>query len=493
MCVHRLYSPPLWCRRPRARATGITLIEMLISVTLTLLIMFAVVRVFEIMGSGLREGRATISMAGQLRSVVHRLQQDLDGTTAPTLPWIDPDSGMGYLELIEGPGNDRDSNADGLDDHLDGNADGVADQDSSLGDIDDVLMFTIRSQGEPFVGRLQGGLIRQPVGTLVVDPTVVGANGQPLEQVIESPVAEVVWWVQFDDVNSNGTRDFTDLNGNNTRDSAEPFIESLMLYRRLLLVRPDLDLTRVPVDATRSHDFFNANDVSARHNTNGGGFVANSLSDLSKRENRFGHLIQRFPFVLNRTWLIPTFALYHGEDVMLGDVLSFDVRVYDPQAPIHQRSNVGLSPGDPGYPKTPSEIFSAAMIGRGAYVDLNYARDGTSPLVGSYFSGPSHPKSRLFVLANGSPASVYDTWPSHYERDGLDQDAGAGDGSENVVDEGSNGLDDDNKNGVDDVGERETAAPYGVPLRGVQVTVRMMDYGTRQVRQVSVVGDFVPE
>ena len=64
-------------RRSPRRSRGITLIEMLISVTLTLLIMFAVVRVFELMGSGLREGRATIEMAGQLRSVAHRLQQDL--------------------------------------------------------------------------------------------------------------------------------------------------------------------------------------------------------------------------------------------------------------------------------------------------------------------------------------------------------------------------------------------------------------------------------
>ena len=27
----------------------------------------------------------------------------------------------------------------------------------------------------------------------------------------------------------------------------------------------------------------------------------------------------------------------------------------------------------------------------------------------------------LLAIADGSPASVYDTWPPHYERDGLDQ------------------------------------------------------------------------
>ena len=35
--------------------------------------------------------------------------------------------------------------------------------------------------------------------------------------------------------------------------------------------------------------------------------------------------------------------------------------------------------------------------------------------------------------------------------------------------------------------------PYPVDLRGIEVRIRMMDFNTRQVRQVSVVGDFVPE
>ena len=56
-----------------------------------------------------------------------------------------------------------------------------------------------------------------------------------------------------------------------------------------------------------------------------------------------------------------------------------------------------------------------------------------------------------------------------------------------------NGIDDDNQNGVDDAGERETSPPYPAPLRGIEVRIRVMDYSTRQVRQVSVVADFVPE
>jgi hypothetical protein len=83
--------------------------------------------------------------------------------------------------------------------------------------------------------------------------------------------------------------------------------------------------------------------------------------------------------------------------------------------------------------------------------------------------------------------ATYDTWSLHYEYDGLDQD---GDG---LVDEGTNGFDDDEINGVDDIGERETAPPYADPLRGVQVTVRVYEPGTRQLRQSTVVVDFIPE
>jgi hypothetical protein len=128
------------------------------------------------------------------------------------------------------------------------------------------------------------------------------------------------------------------------------------------------------------------------------------------------------------------------------------------------------------------------VFARGAFVDLNYAKDVSSVLDGvGRFSGPPDSRSRLLNLTNGSFVSTYDTWSSHYERDGVNQD------QDDWVDEGVNGLDDDGVNGVDDALERETAAPYGVPLRGVEVTIRMMEFSTRQVRQISVVGDFVPE
>ena len=38
-----------------------------------------------------------------------------------------------------------------------------------------------------------------------------------------------------------------------------------------------------------------------------------------------------------------------------------------------------------------------------------------------------------------------------------------------------------------------TSPPYPIPLRGIEVTLRVQEYNTQQVRQASVVGDFLPE
>jgi hypothetical protein len=53
---------------------------------------------------------------------------------------------------------------------------------------------------------------------------------------------------------------------------------------------------------------------------------------------------------------------------------------------------------------------------------------------------------------------------------------------------------DSNANGiVDDTGELRTAPPYAVPLRGIQVKIRVFEPDSRQVREVTVVQDFLPQ
>jgi hypothetical protein len=113
------------------------------------------------------------------------------------------------------------------------------------------------------------------------------------------------------------------------------------------------------------------------------------------------------------------------------------------------------------------------------------------PSNASPFAGPSF-LSLPIPIVWGFPSAfscstTYDTWSMFYEHDGIDQDGVFG------VDQGTNGIDDNNANGVDDVTERETSPPYPVPLRGIQVRLRIIDRDTRQVRQMTVSSDFIPE
>ena len=68
-----------------------------------------------------------------------------------------------------------------------------------------------------------------------------------------------------------------------------------------------------------------------------------------------------------------------------------------------------------------------------------------------------------------------------------------------TADQGTNNLDDPDPTlgepvfGIDDAGELETSPPYPYPIRGLKATLRVVDFTTRQVRQTSVVRDFLPE
>ncbi len=202
----------------------------------------------------------------------------------------------------------------------------------------------------------------------------------------------------------------------------------------------------------------------------------------------------------------------YGSDVIQSQLLAFDAKIFDPDVTVQQTLRLppqptvpasfeSVLPGDPGY------TINGTPIGQGGFVDLFYARyiagafAAPTPLsVSSAFAGPPQPRSGLrqplpplspvtwgltFPVAH--PA-VYDAWPLFYEHDGLDQDGLF------QADQGTNGVDDPPfVNGVDDVTERETSPPYPVPLRGIQVRIRIIDPDSRQVRQVTVSSDFVPE
>jgi hypothetical protein len=177
------------------------------------------------------------------------------------------------------------------------------------------------------------------------------------------------------------------------------------------------------------------------------------LADLTARENRFMHnaagvvSAAAFPYVEAFTTgsaaadgEILTGAR-EGEDLVLTNVLAFDVRVFNP----------GL----------------ATAAGSAAYADLG---------------GAMHAK--VAAKLGGSGTVTYDTWSMHYEFNGIDDDGSNG------VDQGTNGIDDNGDNVVDDLEEFETAPPYGVPLRGVEIRIRCIEPTSQEVRQITIQHSF---
>ncbi|HEX4142105.1 MAG TPA: prepilin-type N-terminal cleavage/methylation domain-containing protein [Pirellulales bacterium] len=552
--------------RPRGRR-GVTLIELMVALAITMTMMTAVITLFANVAGTVANSRALIEVSERLRTARNRLQLDLAGHTATTLPPLRPEDGDGYLEIIEGPNTDSGSylplaspilaQLGNVPNPLNGTATtyssaGLTANDI-MGDADDVLMLTVRSQGEPFVGW--------------------GGTGY----LTESNTAEVIWYAV-----PNGRS----LPGDPSSNSAA--IQLYTLYRRVLLVAPTL----VPVAAFSATPnpqsiakFYNNYDLSVRTSTSGNA-VGNSLSDLTARENRFLHAFQvsttasnlptttiaslsgwplnaynmwtaasppqlvtpsSFPFALqnpsymlnpNSAGVLLTSSLITipaaltntrlGEDVILTDVLSFDIRVFDPlaaQLAVSANDSTVVVPGDPGY-YAAATLATPIRAGYGAYVDLGSNLDYNG-WVGNnattYFSTiPNAAYGATNAIANFQQAvnllpQTYDTWSLGYEQNGVDED---GDG---VNDEGTDGLDDDPNykstptllNGIVDdppqvnaslptasaawtaqlssVGERETLSPYPFPLRGVQITLRVYEADTQQVRQMTVVQDFLPD
>jgi type II secretory pathway pseudopilin PulG len=746
--------------RPLPTRPGLTIVEMLVAMAITLLIMAAVVTVFANVSSSVTRRRATIEMSSALRNVRETLARDLAGATCPAVPWQRPESNVGYIEIIEGPqndyypsiwlfdGTDSDSVTDSVTDSIGSvpgidlrlsslpgsNLGGTAANDFNghglligsnmpigpgtsdvteniptdgrgLGDGDDTLMLTVRNEKEPFVGRIPARM-----SGATPSNSAFTAWSQDREEV-ESPLAEVVWYALENPVDPNRTFAF-----------GEPGFRTI--YRRTLLILPDvnygIDVIPSGIDFNPSNvagvlagpgvvrvlgpgigkddsaqalaaliGFQERFDLSVRlewdpmlpdgnssppTDTPGRWVLrANTLGDLTKRENRYEHhgfgavaSDRYFPFAAVTSGIhgnaasIPVrflrdpelpavnangfsalttglegatrtvvaferaaggsggeyaarpFAYFNdgsqypatvrailneegqvvhltagiaplggstipgqgrrGEDVMMTDALAFDLRVYDPGAPLYayysggvttRPADVVLQPGDPAWinaytTDTQSSLvgdnvplvtagYPFAYQGQGAFVDLGYRLSAIDPSTNPprlvdrfnrYVANDSweasaaagRVRSMFFfagriqnATANVVDPSVnltervatYDTWSSHYENNGVNEDgddtAGYLMGSTDpdatgrpAVDEGTNGLDDpaiygappataETRYGPDDDAERETRAPYDTALRGLQVSLRAYERDSRQIREVRVKESFVPE
>ncbi|HTQ38967.1 MAG TPA: hypothetical protein VMJ32_08060 [Pirellulales bacterium] len=378
---------------------GLTLVEMLISLVCVILLMFAYTQLFSDVGGRIGDARSMIELTNRMQSAAGRLRTDLAGHTCNMLPWQDPAAGGGYFEIIEGPLSDQNPGLTGYSASATYNlTDTTATPNTvyPMGDTDDVLMFTVRSKDVPFTG-------------LYTDTT-----GKT--QTVQSQVAEVVWF----------------LRPTLLSDGVTPVNPPMFtLYRRVFLVMPTYQgnqtvLTGAAPTTTAGlqmpvSTFYQNNDISAHIDESTGTpvAVANTLGDLTNRECRFGHAFVNnaassngFPHrvyppylvplggsLSNGTYTVDTSNARFGQDVVLTNVISFDVQVWDPTAPVYLQgtspSQVTVAPGDFGFTKIPGQLKTTPISpvslyiyptadAAGAFVDLNWA--ATNNLYSSYIT-----------------------------------------------------------------------------------------------------------
>lgn len=325
-------------RSPRNRRSGFTLLEVMIATAVTLLMMVSLAQIFKVIGDSMKQGRAVLELNNQLRSVVYRVQTDLKNLTAFPDPPTDPSAATGYLKVYDGSLTDYSA-------AIYSSAAGVSVNLSRFGDVDDILMGTIRAGDVWFTGKV-------PLFVLRKDPPTAAdldGNGFPddIELVsIASQYAEVVMFVEPEVTNvgnvsqdpafylTNGPLSFRDAD--NADGSANGFPDAFRIHYRTLLIRPDLNLPAgvLPAGTVVGEDWLYAQpqsglpsplcDMSPNHNqcdlsirrvfnpSDGLAptvdFVAaNSLEDLMDPANRFAHV--QVPIAGTSSTTMPLLAL----------------------------------------------------------------------------------------------------------------------------------------------------------------------------------------
>lgn len=501
----------------RSDRRGFTLTEVLIALSITLLILLAMMQAFTVASKDIAQGRNRLILAERMQTASDLIRQDLEQLSLGIEPIVSVDQDLGYFEYVDGPFRDMTySNS-------------TNQNNSVLGDFDDVLAFTVHSTGEPFRGRY------------------TMASGT--STVIESMDAEIIYFTQWTDPGVTPDvrrRDGTFLPGNGEID----YGDQIRLYRRVLLIRPDLEqididntmATSIGLYNTVANSFYNGdaldrmlnrsdyakflqfNDISLRFD--GIRFVPNSLGTLSHPANRTAHNSTAFPHAMlvndprdieaspqtpvgNLTYLSDLVLLGNqlGNDVLLENVVGFDVKVFDPMADVYEVA-LPITPDDPGFASIRSSFVAAnpaTPLDRGCFVDLgsmHYRETLFAPVAATPANNiPTVPLPTAVAVAgevyqfaywnserdlSATPAAgyynnlfniyeaqsggpTYTTWPDSFEYDAVDND---GDGQ---VDEGSDGIAIGTP--VPDLfSDKDSAPPYAYPITSVQVTLRTASF-----------------
>lgn len=600
-------------RRGKRAHAGFTLLEVLMALTITLILLGTALELFTHVSQGITNSRSVMELHDQLRHAKNRLILDLRGASAPTIPPLSPEMHLGYFEYVEGPRvaySQIATNSVGGDigDNLSGSTSNQV-VNSMIGDVDDILMFTTSSHDGKFNGRagVRNGVInavksrhaevawflrrasavssirndgRAEYYTLYRRQFVVVPNGAPYLKLSGQK-----WTTDWGDMDYGNMDLSLRPLGGNFDNSYYP--KNLATGRNAIDPMPQRnslgDLTKRENRSLHQPFLWPYEMVYVSPAFPGSAIYNPSAGRGSPAELSLPTLLEQthkdFPLPIQemisgtagtyvpKTTFTPTpppgYAIQgvgtrssgfgngsrQGSDIILSNVVSFDVKAWDPGAPVFRASSPTTNstsagvvvPGDAGYVRALDRFNSSPAVADlqpvafGAFGDLNYMatesanfdtvvaryRAYMDPLSsstastlqkmerGALFNGKCQLPRAHFGCPSEGPLSknpyantrqlapnVWDTWSTHYEYDGIDND---GDGT---IDEFTNGVD-DNSNGLVDepsvattygvgIGEQEAPPPYRWPLRGIKITLRVVEHDSKQVREVTVVHEFVP-
>jgi type II secretory pathway pseudopilin PulG len=254
-----------------SHASGLTLIEVMIATTITLLMMLALAKGFQALSKTVSEGRSRLGLSDQLRGINELLRSDLQGLTTDGSSPQSAQLPRGYFKYYDGPISDPTATL------FNNTPPPVLPTPpieiekqipaSRWGDIDDIAMFTAKAKpGTVFRGKIpQALLVLNAInkGLWSLPPPSAGdwAGFWNTDVTISSDYAEIVWFM-------------LPLNEFNSIDITSPdymvfdvgpsdgMPDRIALCRRVLLIRPDLD---VALNSTLVSTYFGPGSTTDRY------------------------------------------------------------------------------------------------------------------------------------------------------------------------------------------------------------------------------------
>ncbi len=525
-----------------------TLVELMVGVTLSLVLLIAVTDMFRNIGDTINETQATLNMAQNLNNVALQLRADLGGSQVnvdnldalarkPSLLATNPDApGDGYLEISEGQGAPPNVIANRavpdagkfLPTSMTAYSPDSADnRDLTVGDVDDILAFTIKD------GNFRG---------LIEDQNP--ANPNPDGKIVDATEAEVIW-----------------------------FLRGTNLYRRVLMIKTQPVLNAVGYNNNYTvRDNYQKQDLSI--SAGSATPPLNALTDLDRRENRFGRaqvtgigvVGSYFPFPLHTnygssfyndwyylrmptleetvhsTWTPGSLSTYTagvtpgapfwdfwenpngltgmdmqtgslsayvstprndraGEDIILSNVIGFDVKVWNPYWVPCGTGNNANEWAPPQYidlgqdqlicqDQTVRAVNYAFRFNNGANVNARVPAGIPTDRVGYGFVLKGRYNKTTAVKRTAADGADNE-W---YQADRIRQNNGtyadhAGTAMSCVFDSWSADYLTDTS--ITGLGANQYAdPPYTEPLQGIQITIRCFEPQSGTIRQIRVVRNF---